>query len=142
MTLEDVERAIAERYAIDGFSISRKNTKTLIVELPYSVNDFDEFVLDMRLQFGCKIDYDLSENSSSTKEIRITPGVHQIFDRADDDDPFLKSPSSDANANEVPRRSLCSVCCMTTTVFAILVATVYTALTMELFSGKTMSTRA
>ena len=91
MSLREVEDAIAERYSLHGYSISRKNTKTLIVDLPYGVQDFDQFVLDMRLTYGCKIDYDLSDHGSNSIEIRVTPGVHAIMsnDLDSEDDPHL-----------------------------------------------------
>lgn len=86
MSLGKVEQVICERYAAQGYAISRRNTKTLVVELPYGAQDFDEFVLDMRLNYGCKMDYDLTETPGKTVEIRITPGAHDIIVHSESED--------------------------------------------------------
>ena len=93
-SLEAVEKVICERYAAQGYAISRRNTKTLVVELPYGVQDFDEFVLDMRLHFGCKIDYDLTEGTGKTIEIRITPGTHAVFSDSEGETNPIDSPAT------------------------------------------------
>lgn len=110
MSLGDVEKLIIERYASQGYAISRRNTKTLVVELPYGAQDFDEFVLDMRVNFGCKMDYDLTESAGKTVEIRITPGAHEVLQHSESEDeqPPLALPSSkDSSQRQSAQMPLC-----------------------------------
>ncbi|MBN23091.1 MAG: hypothetical protein CL678_17530 [Bdellovibrionaceae bacterium] len=111
MSLEKIERVICDRYVSQGYAISRQNTKTLVVELPYGAQDFDEFVLDMRLNYGCKIDYDLTETAGKTVEIRITPNVHDIMVHTDSEDdgvasePEEKEPVVNTKKKHKPKSS-------------------------------------
>ena len=120
MSLEQVEEAISDRYSLHGYSISRKNTKTIVVELPYGVQDFDQFVMDMRLTYGCKIDYDLSEESTSKSiEIRLTPGTHEILNEDDSGDEYL---NDNCTLDRPPRASCGKTIVLLGAVLAVIVA--------------------
>lgn len=118
---------------MQGYAISRRNTKTLVVELPYGVQDFDEFVLDMRLHYGCKMDYDLTETTGKTIEIRITPGAHEVVSDPESDTDI--APAKQSATTSTPRMHPCCVLMLyVITLFSLLLAV--TIVSVKLFPAE------